>query len=166
MGNSAQAFIKQHHYQKPYVHLSQTYLPFPALEELPSPQSISVTPLDDTRLKVEWTAALNQSESGFVLQWSSVPRSGPASLHWEQMNKTARSFNLTGLINHLYSNRMRIKSFFVCFCWSVWRWPVLVALIYFLIDFILSSPFIRSVKFSFFFVLRWKKKTYCLLLLL
>ncbi|KAK9980236.1 hypothetical protein ABG768_013614 [Culter alburnus] len=67
-------------------------------EELPPPQITRVTPLDDTRLKVEWTSALNQSESGFVLQWSSVPYSGPTSLHWEHVNKTARSFILTGLL--------------------------------------------------------------------
>ncbi|XP_067309435.1 interleukin-6 receptor subunit beta isoform X2 [Pseudorasbora parva] len=64
--------------------------------ELPPPQTFNVTPLDDTRLKVEWTA-LNQSESGFVLQWSTVPQHGPTSLHWEHMNKTARSFTITGL---------------------------------------------------------------------
>ncbi|XP_039531358.1 interleukin-6 receptor subunit beta isoform X2 [Pimephales promelas] len=74
------------------------YIPADTDAELPPPQNFSVTPLDGTRLKVEWTAALNQSESGFVLQWSSVPHSGPASLHWEHMNKTARSFNLTGLL--------------------------------------------------------------------
>ncbi|XP_051769017.1 interleukin-6 receptor subunit beta isoform X1 [Ctenopharyngodon idella] len=67
-------------------------------EELPPPQITRVTPLDDTRLKVEWTATLNQSERGFVLQWSSVPYSGPTSLHWEHINKTARSFILTGLL--------------------------------------------------------------------
>ncbi|XP_077078521.1 interleukin-6 receptor subunit beta isoform X1 [Siphateles boraxobius] len=74
------------------------YIPAHTDTELPPPQNFSVTPLDDTRLKVEWTAALNQSESGFVLQWSSLPHGGPASLHWEHMNKTTRSFNLTGLL--------------------------------------------------------------------
>ncbi|CAM4586954.1 unnamed protein product [Leuciscus chuanchicus] len=90
----------------PPAHL---YIPAHTDAELPPPQSISVTPLDDTRLKVEWTAALNQSESGFVLQWSSVPGSGPASLHWEQMNKTARSFNLTGLLPEVPYNLSVVK---------------------------------------------------------
>ncbi|XP_016374762.1 interleukin-6 receptor subunit beta-like isoform X3 [Sinocyclocheilus rhinocerous] len=67
-------------------------------EELPPPQAISVTPLDDTRLTVEWTAALNQSERGFVVQWTSVPYSEPTSLHWEHINETARSFVVTGLL--------------------------------------------------------------------
>uniref|UniRef100_A0A8C1BUK5 Fibronectin type-III domain-containing protein n=1 Tax=Cyprinus carpio carpio TaxID=630221 RepID=A0A8C1BUK5_CYPCA len=65
-------------------------------EELPPPQAISVTPLDDTRLMVEWTAALNQS--GFVVQWTSVPYSVPTSLHWEHINETARTFIVTGLL--------------------------------------------------------------------
>ncbi|KAK2900454.1 hypothetical protein Q8A67_008569 [Cirrhinus molitorella] len=65
--------------------------------KFPPPQTISATPLDDTRLKVEWTVALNQSESGFVVQWTAVPYTEPDSLHWEHMNKTARGFILTGL---------------------------------------------------------------------
>ncbi|XP_016352793.1 interleukin-6 receptor subunit beta-like [Sinocyclocheilus anshuiensis] len=73
-------------------------------EELPPPQIISVTPLDDTQIKVEWTAALNQSESGFVVQWTSMPYSEPTSLHWEHMNETARSFILTGLLPEIPYN--------------------------------------------------------------
>ncbi|XP_056324298.1 interleukin-6 receptor subunit beta [Danio aesculapii] len=68
-------------------------------DELPPPQNISVTSLDDTRLKVEWTSTFNQSESGFVLQWTSVPHSGPSDLYWEQFNETARSFIVTGLLS-------------------------------------------------------------------
>ncbi|KTG37114.1 hypothetical protein cypCar_00035771, partial [Cyprinus carpio] len=45
---------------------------------------------------VEWTAALNQS--GFVVQWTSVPYSVPTSLHWEHINETARTFIVTGLL--------------------------------------------------------------------
>ncbi|XP_073787490.1 interleukin-6 receptor subunit beta isoform X1 [Danio rerio] len=67
-------------------------------DELPPPQNISVTPLDETQLKVEWTASLNQSESGFMLQWTSVPHIGPSDLYWEPFNETARSFVVTGLL--------------------------------------------------------------------
>ncbi|XP_043089451.1 interleukin-6 receptor subunit beta [Puntigrus tetrazona] len=67
-------------------------------EKLPPSQAVSVTPLDDTRMMVEWTPAKNQSESGFVVQWSSVPCSEPAGLHWEKMDANARSFIVTGLL--------------------------------------------------------------------
>ncbi|XP_050948180.1 interleukin-6 receptor subunit beta isoform X3 [Labeo rohita] len=73
------------------------YIPAHKRTELPPPRNVSATPLDDTRLKVEWKAALNQSSSGFVVQWTSVPYSKPNSLHWEHMKETARSFIVTGL---------------------------------------------------------------------
>ncbi|XP_052390244.1 interleukin-6 receptor subunit beta isoform X1 [Carassius gibelio] len=73
-------------------------------EEPPPPRIISVTPLDDTQIKVEWRAAPNQSESGFVVQWTSVPYIEPTSLHWEHMNETARSFILTGLLPEIPYN--------------------------------------------------------------
>ncbi|XP_018941822.2 interleukin-6 receptor subunit beta-like isoform X3 [Cyprinus carpio] len=79
----------------PPAHIS---IPAHTHAELPPAQILSVTPLDNTQIKVEWTAALNQSESGFVVQWTSVPYIKPTSLHWEHMNENARSFILTGLL--------------------------------------------------------------------
>ncbi|XP_051556900.1 interleukin-6 receptor subunit beta-like [Myxocyprinus asiaticus] len=79
----------------PPAHL---YIPGHTDAELPAPQSVSVTLLDDTRLKVEWTAPMNQSETGFVLQWISIPHNRMNHLHFEHLDETARSFIITGLL--------------------------------------------------------------------
>ncbi|XP_058652473.1 interleukin-6 receptor subunit beta isoform X2 [Onychostoma macrolepis] len=85
------------------------YIPAHTHAELPPPQAISVTPLDNTRMTVEWTAALNQSESGFVVQWTSLPYSEATSLHWEHINETARSFTVTGLLPEVPYNLLVVS---------------------------------------------------------
>ncbi|XP_052403833.1 interleukin-6 receptor subunit beta isoform X2 [Carassius gibelio] len=92
----------------PPAHIS---IPAHTHAELPPPQAISVTRLDDTRLVVEWTAALSQSESGFVVQWASVPYTEPTSLDWEHINETARSFIVSGLLPEVPYNLSVVSLF-------------------------------------------------------
>ncbi|XP_057190374.1 interleukin-6 receptor subunit beta isoform X2 [Triplophysa rosa] len=72
--------------------------------ELPPPESISVISLDDTRLRLEWTTAPNQSESGFVVQWISILDNGTTRLHWQHLNETSRRFIVTGLLPEIPYN--------------------------------------------------------------
>lgn len=124
MGNSKQSFIKT-------TSFILNLPPFPVLEELPPPQAISITPLDNTRLTVEWTAALNQSESSFVVQWTSLPYREPTSLHWEHINETARNFIVTGLKSHSFST---VSMTVACWCGftSYKRLQLMMPLIYLL----------------------------------
>ncbi|KAA0718574.1 hypothetical protein E1301_Tti013154 [Triplophysa tibetana] len=72
--------------------------------ELPPPESISVISLDDTGLRLEWTTAPNQSESGFVVQWISLLDNGTTRLHWQHLNETSRRFIITGLLPEIPYN--------------------------------------------------------------
>ncbi|XP_051553367.1 interleukin-6 receptor subunit beta-like isoform X2 [Myxocyprinus asiaticus] len=87
------------------------YIPGHADAELPAPQSVSVTPLDGTRLNVEWKVPLNQSETGFVVQWISIHHNGMTHLHWEHLDETARSFIITGLLPEVPYNLTVISLF-------------------------------------------------------
>lgn len=78
--------------------VSYIYIPGHTDAELPPPESISVMSLDDTRLRLIWTTAPNQSESGFVVQWISILDNGTTRLDWQHLNETSRSFIITGLL--------------------------------------------------------------------
>ncbi|XP_065133114.1 interleukin-6 receptor subunit beta isoform X1 [Paramisgurnus dabryanus] len=77
---------------------SYIFIPGQMDEKLPAPTSISIISLDDTRLKLEWTTAPNQSETGFVVQWIYILPNETTGLHWQHLNETSRSFILTGLL--------------------------------------------------------------------
>ncbi|XP_051990466.1 interleukin-6 receptor subunit beta [Xyrauchen texanus] len=79
----------------PTAHL---YIPGHTDAELPAPQNVSVMQLDDTQLKVEWAAPMNQSETGFVLQWIPIPHNRMTHLHFEHLDETPRSFIISGLL--------------------------------------------------------------------
>ncbi|XP_036411969.1 interleukin-31 receptor subunit alpha isoform X1 [Colossoma macropomum] len=59
---------------------------------LPPPADIRVTPLDDFQLKVDWTAAVDQSEASFVVEWFPIPNNTADDLYWKILNGSARSF--------------------------------------------------------------------------
>ncbi|XP_072525345.1 interleukin-6 receptor subunit beta [Salminus brasiliensis] len=59
---------------------------------LPPPVDLSVTKLDDFQLKVEWKAAVYQSEASFVVEWYPIPDNTASGLHWKILNGSARSF--------------------------------------------------------------------------
>ncbi|XP_055057445.2 interleukin-6 receptor subunit beta [Misgurnus anguillicaudatus] len=77
---------------------SYIYIPGHTDKKLPPPPSISVISLDETRLKLEWTTAPNQSETGCVVQWIYILHNETTGLHWQHLNETSRSFILTGLL--------------------------------------------------------------------
>ncbi|XP_035384360.1 interleukin-31 receptor subunit alpha isoform X2 [Electrophorus electricus] len=62
---------------------------------LPSPVSISVNALDDFQLKVEWTAAVNQSDTSFVIEWFPITDNTFGGAYWKRLNGSARSFIIT-----------------------------------------------------------------------
>ncbi|KAI4880625.1 hypothetical protein NFI96_021166, partial [Prochilodus magdalenae] len=62
---------------------------------LPPPLDISVTPLEDFQLKVNWTAALEQSGASFVVQWFAIPDNTAGGIYWKILNESSRSFILT-----------------------------------------------------------------------
>ncbi|XP_022534671.2 interleukin-31 receptor subunit alpha isoform X1 [Astyanax mexicanus] len=65
------------------------------LQVPPPPLNLTVTSLADYQLKVEWTAAVHQSEASFVVEWYPIPDNTAKGLHWEILNGSARSFIIT-----------------------------------------------------------------------
>ncbi|KAL6467983.1 hypothetical protein MHYP_G00236600 [Metynnis hypsauchen] len=71
---------------------AHVYIPGDGDAALPPLPDISVTPLDDFQLKVDWTAAVDQSEASFVVEWFPIPNNTADSLYWKILNGSARSF--------------------------------------------------------------------------
>lgn len=65
--------------------------------ELRPPETVCVNALDDFQLKVEWTAAVNQSESSFVIEWYPIQDDTVAGLSWKILNGSEKSFIITGV---------------------------------------------------------------------
>ncbi|KAG7264791.1 hypothetical protein CRUP_013590 [Coryphaenoides rupestris] len=61
----------------------------------PPPNQITVTPLDDHSLDVRWTAPVDQSVNGFVVEWSVVTSDGGSVLHWERLSASQEEFVIT-----------------------------------------------------------------------
>jgi len=62
----------------------------------PPPNQITVTPLDDHSLDVRWTAPVDQSVNGFVVEWSVVTSDGGGVLHWERLRASQEELVITG----------------------------------------------------------------------
>ncbi|KAG7456887.1 hypothetical protein MATL_G00240670 [Megalops atlanticus] len=68
--------------------LTNSHCPGTACTVLPPPVAVSVTPLDDHRLEVGWTAPSGQSASGFIVEWVAVSETGRHSPYWQRLNGT------------------------------------------------------------------------------
>ncbi|XP_034170468.2 interleukin-31 receptor subunit alpha isoform X2 [Pangasianodon hypophthalmus] len=73
------------------------YIPGDKDAELRPPESITVNALDDFRLKVEWTATVNQSEASFVIEWFPIPDTTVVGLNWKILNGSEKSFIIAGV---------------------------------------------------------------------
>ncbi|KAJ3613224.1 hypothetical protein NHX12_019474 [Muraenolepis orangiensis] len=56
----------------------------------PPPNNTTATPLDEHSLDVRWTAPLDQSVEGFVVEWSAVTSDGPGVVHWERLKASQK----------------------------------------------------------------------------
>lgn len=63
---------------------------------IPPPVDISVIPLGDYQLKVDWTVAVDQSETLFVVEWFPIPNNTADGLYWKILNGSSRSLVITG----------------------------------------------------------------------
>ncbi|XP_035529273.1 interleukin-6 receptor subunit beta [Morone saxatilis] len=73
---------------------ARIWLPGASETELPPPEQITASPLDDNSLDVRWTAPANQSPSGFVVEWFAVGQNS-SILHWERLNSSCTSLVIT-----------------------------------------------------------------------
>ncbi|XP_076604135.1 interleukin-31 receptor subunit alpha [Chaetodon auriga] len=63
--------------------------------EPPPPSQISVSPLDDSSLDVRWTAPVDQSTNGFLVEWFAVREQNSSILHWERLNRSCTALVIT-----------------------------------------------------------------------
>ncbi|XP_040916831.1 interleukin-31 receptor subunit alpha [Toxotes jaculatrix] len=63
--------------------------------EPPSPSQITASPLDDNSFDVSWTAPVDQSVSGFVVEWFVVREKNSSIRHWEKLNSSCTSLVIT-----------------------------------------------------------------------
>ncbi|KAJ8277258.1 hypothetical protein GJAV_G00073190 [Gymnothorax javanicus] len=64
--------------------------------ETRDPLAVSVSPLDDITLGVQWTHPLAASSvSGFVVEWCAVSESSPCWPHWQRLSPNCSSVNIT-----------------------------------------------------------------------
>ncbi|KAF5889812.1 interleukin-31 receptor subunit alpha-like, partial [Clarias magur] len=80
------------------------YIPGEEDTELGPPENISVNALDDFQLEVEWTAAVKQSESSFVVEWFAIPDTTVVGLSWMILKGSAKSFIITGVLPEIPYN--------------------------------------------------------------
>ncbi|XP_051238716.1 interleukin-6 receptor subunit beta isoform X2 [Dicentrarchus labrax] len=73
---------------------ARIWLPGASETELPPPEQITASPLDDNSLDVRWTAPATQSPSGFVVEWFAVGENS-SILHWERLNSSCTSLVIT-----------------------------------------------------------------------
>lgn len=54
-----------------------------------APSQFTVSPLNDSGLDVRWTAPVDPSMNGFVLEWFAVREKNSSVLHWELLNRSS-----------------------------------------------------------------------------
>lgn len=67
--------------------------------EPPSLSQITASALDDSNLHIRWTAPVDQSVTGFVLEWFAV-RENKSILFWERLNSSCTASVITGKTIH------------------------------------------------------------------
>ncbi|CAK6966964.1 interleukin-31 receptor subunit alpha [Scomber scombrus] len=81
-------------------------------KEPPPPSQITARPLDDNNLDVHWTAPLDQSVSGFVVEWFTVRDKNSSILHWERLNSFSTALIITEGIKPMERYSVSVKAMY------------------------------------------------------
>ncbi|KAM4625280.1 interleukin-6 receptor subunit beta-like [Polymixia lowei] len=80
--------------------------------EPPPPSQITVRPLDDNSLDVRWTAPVDQSLSGFVVEWSAVTEEKSSILHWNRLSSSCKALVITEGVEAMVHYAVSVKALY------------------------------------------------------
>ncbi|XP_074517438.1 interleukin-6 receptor subunit beta isoform X2 [Sebastes fasciatus] len=80
--------------------------------EPPPPSQITVNPLGDSRLDVRWTAPVDWSASGFVVEWFAVREKNSSILHWEKLNSSRTALVITEGVKPMERYAVSVKALY------------------------------------------------------
>ncbi|XP_034714869.1 interleukin-6 receptor subunit beta [Etheostoma cragini] len=80
--------------------------------EPPAPRSMAAKPLGDSGLDVRWTAPVNWSTSGFVVEWFAFKERNSGILHWERLNSSCTALVITEGIKRLERYSVSVRALY------------------------------------------------------
>ncbi|XP_071354821.1 interleukin-31 receptor subunit alpha-like isoform X3 [Trachinotus anak] len=83
-----------------------------AEDEPPPPSQITASPLDDNTLDVSWTAPVDRSVSGFVVEWFAVREKSSSILHWERLNSSLTTLIITEGVKPMECYAVSVKALY------------------------------------------------------
>ncbi|XP_071354820.1 interleukin-31 receptor subunit alpha-like isoform X2 [Trachinotus anak] len=91
---------------------SQIWLLGASETEPPPPSQITASPLDDNTLDVSWTAPVDRSVSGFVVEWFAVREKSSSILHWERLNSSLTTLIITEGVKPMECYAVSVKALY------------------------------------------------------
>ncbi|KAM7403352.1 hypothetical protein PAMA_004008 [Pampus argenteus] len=80
--------------------------------EPPPPSQITASPLDDNNLDVRWTAPVDQSVSGFVVEWFAVREKNSSIQHWKRLNSSRTALVITEGVKPMERYSISVKALY------------------------------------------------------
>ncbi|KAF1374667.1 hypothetical protein PFLUV_G00231480 [Perca fluviatilis] len=80
--------------------------------EPPAPRQVTANPLDDSGLDVRWTAPVDWSTSGFVVEWFAVREKNSSILYWERLNSSCTALVITEGIKPMERYAVSVKALY------------------------------------------------------
>ncbi|KAM7376101.1 hypothetical protein PAMP_005848 [Pampus punctatissimus] len=81
-------------------------------DEPPPPSQITASPLDDNNLDVHWTAPVDPSVSGFVVEWFAVREKNSSIQHWEKLNSSRTALVITEGVKPMERYSISVKALY------------------------------------------------------
>lgn len=77
-----------------------------------APSQFTVSPLNDSGLDVRWTALVDRSINGFVLEWFAVREKNSSALHWELLNRSCTQRVITEGVKPLERYAVSVRALY------------------------------------------------------
>ncbi|XP_029317034.1 interleukin-6 receptor subunit beta [Cottoperca gobio] len=80
--------------------------------EPPPPSQVTASPLGDSDLDVRWTAPIDWSTSGSVVQWFAVREQNSSIVHWERLNSSCTSLVISDGVKPMERYAVSVKALY------------------------------------------------------